>query len=309
MRFNVAELQYLEHNWKGKTIKELAQCLKRTEASVRNRLWRSRWVLSRRWAIEEIEKLAQLYLNEGKINLAAFARSVGRDKANVCRKAKQLGLRTTYHRVKTFEQRTPAMQARIRASQQTPEELHKKMSFLAQERIKRYGHPRGFRELRICPTCGRFFDVEHNSPQKYCGVECSYKRPRTVNMYSRGRGGKREDLGNIYFRSRYEANYARYLNFLMANGCEIVKWEYEPDTFWFNKIKRGVRSYTPDFKVFLNNGQVEYHEVKGWDYSKGITARKRMVKYCPHIKLVLVGEEFFKAVKSQGFHRLIPTWE
>lgn len=129
-----------------------------------------------------------------------------------------------------------------------------------------------------------------------------------MNMYSRCKGGKREDLGNIYFRSSYEANYARYLNFLITNN-EILKWEYEPDTFCFNKIKRGVRSYTPDFKVFLNNRQVEYHEVKGWDYPKGVTARKRMVKYYPSEKLVLVGEEFFKAVKSQGFHRLIPNWE
>ncbi len=129
-----------------------------------------------------------------------------------------------------------------------------------------------------------------------------------MNMYSRGKGGKRGDLGDVYFRSRYEANYARYLNFLISNS-EIVKWEYESDTFWFHKIKRGVRSYTPDFKVYLNDGQVEYHEVKGWDYPRGMTARKRMGKYYSHVKLVLVGEEFFKAVRAQGFHRLIRNWE
>ena len=130
-----------------------------------------------------------------------------------------------------------------------------------------------------------------------------------MNMYSRGKGGKRKDLGDVYFRSSYEANYARYLNFLIDNGEDIAKWEYEPSTFEFKSIKRGVRFYTPDFKITFKDGRTEYHEVKGWDYPSGVTARKRMVKYYPHIKLVLVGEEFFKTIRAQGFHRLIANWE
>ena len=309
MRFNASELQYLERNWKQKSIGDLAQHLKRSRASVRNRLWRSRWVLFREWTEKEIEKLVELYSSDGRIELAAFAKSINRNKANVCRKARQLGLKTTYHRIKTFEERSPMVQARILRQRRTPEAVHEARSFKARERIKRYGHPRGFRELRICPTCGRFFDVEHSNPKRYCNRECSYKRPRSVNMYSRGKGGKRKDLGNVYFRSRYEANYARYLNFLMVKGNDIARWEYEPDTFEFSKIKRGIRFYTPDFKVTFKSGHIEYHEVKGWDYPRGVTARKRMAKYYPHIKLVLVGEEFFKAVRIQGFHRLIDNWE
>ena len=46
-------------------------------------------------------------------------------------------------------------------------------------------------------------------------------------------GGQR-----IYARSRWEANYARYLEWLRANGS-IAKWEHEPETFWFEGIKRG----------------------------------------------------------------------
>ena len=130
------------------------------------------------------------------------------------------------------------------------------------------------------------------------------------STYSRGIGGMREDLG-IYVRSSYEANYARYLNYLIAHHADhpIIRWEYETDRFEFTKIKKGTRFYTPDFKVLFSDGHVEYHEVKGWDYPKGKTARKRMAKYYPEIKLVLVGSDFFKSLKASGFHKLIPNWE
>ena len=143
------------------------------------------------------------------------------------------------------------------------------------------------------------------------GNDCAFIRGivRPQNTFTRGKGGKRFDLNNQYFRSRYEANYARYLNFLIANNGGIVRWEYEADTFWFEKIKRGVRSYTPDFKVYLTEGGVEYHEVKGWDYAKGITARKRMALYHPLVKLILVDEGFFKALTRQGIDKLIEGWE
>jgi len=126
---------------------------------------------------------------------------------------------------------------------------------------------------------------------------------------NRSKGGKREDLGGIYFRSKWESNYARYLNFLIANGEPINKWEFEVETFEFKKIKRGTRFYTPDFKITFNDGQFEFHEVKGWDYPKGRTARKRFLKYYPQHKLVLIDKDFFKGIKQQGMDKLIPNWE
>ena len=132
---------------------------------------------------------------------------------------------------------------------------------------------------------------------------------RGQNTYTRGKGGKRPDLNNQYFRSRYEANYARYLNFVIVNKGGVEKWEFEVETFYFKDIKRGVRSYTPDFKVYLMGGGIEYHEVKGWDYPRGKTARKRMAKYYPLIKLILIDEDFFKALRRQGVEKLIDGWE
>ncbi len=120
--------------------------------------------------------------------------------------------------------------------------------------------------------------------------------------------GRRRDLGDRYFRSRWEANYARYLNFLISHS-HIASWEYEPDTFEFKGIKRGTRFYTPDFKVFDVDGSFEYHEVKGWDYPKGKTARKRFMKYYPQYKLILIDAEWFKAAKRQGLDKLVDNWE
>jgi hypothetical protein len=127
--------------------------------------------------------------------------------------------------------------------------------------------------------------------------------------FSHVKNGRRADLGNIYLRSRWEANYCRWLNFLIRYEDEIIKWEYEKQTFYFDKIKRGTTSYTPDFKVYFKDGHIEYHEVKGWDYPRGVTARKRMAKYFPEIKLLVFDESFFKDIKRKHIDKVIPNWE
>ena len=174
-------------------------------------------------------------------------------------------------------------------------------------------HPRGAFKgghiLRICPRCNRFFDVTAKSTQRFCGPRCGHMHlPFQGNMgYSKG--GKRADLGGQYFRSRWEANYARFLNWLRDTTGEVVSWEFEAEIFEFTKIKKGVRFYTPDFKIQMANGTVEYHEVKGWRYPKGETALKRMAKYYPKIKIVVIDEEWFKAVNRQGLPAMIEGWE
>ena len=121
----------------------------------------------------------------------------------------------------------------------------------------------------------------------------------TENNYSRCKRGYYDINGiDMYFRSLWEANYALYLDFLIKNG-DIKKWEYEVDTFWFEKIRRGVRSYTPDFKIFKKNDEIEYHEVKGWMDPKSKTKIKRMAKYYNSIKLVVVDEKCYRDIKNK----------
>lgn len=132
------------------------------------------------------------------------------------------------------------------------------------------------------------------------------KRPRT--RVNRSRAGYRPDLGDIYFRSGWEANYARYLNYLKKQKL-IYKWEFEPDTFYFNEIKRGVRSYLPDFKIWETAGSHPYYvELKGYMDSKSRTKIRRMAKYYPHLRLDVVRATQYNEIKSK-MSSIIPNWE
>ena len=124
--------------------------------------------------------------------------------------------------------------------------------------------------------------------------------------HSRGNGGTRKDLG-LYVRSSWEANYARYLNFLVGTG-DILEWKYEPKTFEFVGIKRGCRFYTPDFFIRWKNGKEEYHEVKGYMDQRSATKLKRMALYFPDVVVVLIDKKRYYGI-AKSVSGLIPMWE
>lgn len=109
-----------------------------------------------------------------------------------------------------------------------------------------------------------------------------------------------------YYKSKWEAKYARYLQWLLELG-DITSWEYEPETFWFDKIKRGVCSYLPDFRVKKNDGSVVYYEVKGFLSPKSITKIKRMARYHPTVNVVLVQKPWFEK-NAPTLKKIIPSW-
>jgi len=133
----------------------------------------------------------------------------------------------------------------------------------------------------------------------------TYVMPRNNSSWKAGW----RTIGGIkkYYRSRWEANYARYLEWLKQKG-EIADWKHEPTTFWFENIKRGVRSYLPDFLVTENNGKQVYHEVKGWMDPKSKTKLKRMAKYYPDIPILLIDKSAYTALKKV-LAGLISDWE
>lgn len=114
-------------------------------------------------------------------------------------------------------------------------------------------------------------------------------------------GGKRN-----FYRSRWEYRYALYLEFMKTHG-HIADWEHEPETFWFDGIRRGTNNYKPDFRVRFNSGKIEYFEVKGYMDKKSQTKIKRMAKYHPDVVLRIVGKEWFKAY-SGILKRAIKAW-
>lgn len=126
--------------------------------------------------------------------------------------------------------------------------------------------------------------------------------------YSRAKSGYRPGLGDNYFRSSWEANYARFLN-LMIRMKIVEKWEFEPETFWFLDIKRGTRSYLPDFRVkYANEAAPVYVEVKGYFDAKSKTKIKRFRKYYPQHRLELVDAKAYRKIEQQ-FGRSITGWE
>lgn len=120
-------------------------------------------------------------------------------------------------------------------------------------------------------------------------------------------GGKRTDLDGLYVRSTWEANVARVLVMLQERGL-VEKWEYEPDEFEFESIKRGTRFYKPDFKVWFPEMDPVYWEVKGYLDPVSKTKLKRMARYYPDVEVVLIDKVRYAKIEKL-FRPFIPEWE
>lgn len=169
------------------------------------------------------------------------------------------------------------------------------------------GRPR----TSVCARARKLGLTRQDRPHSAESVMKGMRSEARFNGTKNGRGssthgGRREDLG-IYVRSTWEANYARYLKWLVSRG-DITCWEYEPEPFAFPKIKRGTRFYIPDFRVTNPDGSVEYHEVKGYMTPRAATALKRMARYYPMVKIVLIDGPAYKEIRAK-LGRLIPNWE
>jgi Protein of unknown function (DUF1064) len=101
------------------------------------------------------------------------------------------------------------------------------------------------------------------------------------------------DDRRIFFRSEWEYKFAKYLQKLKESES-IAEWEHEPKTFWFEEIKRGTRSYLPDFRVTNLDGTHYWVEVKGYMDAKSRTKIRRFRKYYPEEQLYVLGEDWFK---------------
>lgn len=239
-------------------------------------------------------------------DLSALAASLGKGKANVSRLARRLGLTnkaresSDAHAFRSKEgmrgiwQRKP--HPRGMAGKKHTAEIKESMS--AKHRIT-WATAKAFNTSHMAP------EVRQQRSLRMAIIAAS--RPAS-NNYSRTKGGTRADIGPIHFRSSWEANYARYLNLLLKMKV-IEAWEYEPETFWFLKIMRGVRSYRPDFLVqYKGEAKPVYVEVKGWMDPKSKTKIARFRKYYPQHKLEVVDQKQYNAISAK-WRSAIPLWE
>lgn len=117
-------------------------------------------------------------------------------------------------------------------------------------------------------------------------------KKKTLRTYNFNAGWKKIGHKEIYFRSQWEMRYAQFLQWQLENKL-IKDWQYEPKTFWFEQIKRGVRSYKPDFYVVANDDTHFWVEVKGYMDKKSKTKISRFRRYYPEEILQVVGKEWF----------------
>ena len=179
-----------------------------------------------------------------------------------------------------------------------------------------------------CPTCEETF-LPNNCKltQKYCSRRCAglsrvdfvkaigeeYRQTpvsqetrnkhskiaseRMANRtYTKGVGGTRDDLGR-YFRSRWEANVARILEY------EGIPYEYETQTFLLLKEDGTEVRYRPDFKL-----HDRWIEVKGWWDPRSKLIKQLMAEQYPSIQIEYIDEPPYKELKDYYGTR-INFWE
>ncbi len=259
---------------------------------------------NRPWSGEENAVLLKDYHRAANAcELDGLAAKMGRTKQFICRKAKDVGL--------TNPNRSKAA-----------------LSVSMSERFKDWNannpHPRGMlgknhsadARSRIANGQKSRWDnmttVERDAhwQKQISGRIAAGDRPPQINQDSKKTW--KSDWRNVgpqrcYFRSSWEANYARYLQWLVERG-QIKSWEHEPYTFWFDGIRRGVCSYKPDFRVVENNGVIVWHEVKGWMDDRSRVTLKRMSKYFPDETIILIDGKAYKSIQRKIGYTL-PGWE
>jgi len=269
-----------------------------------------------KWAPQEIETLKQYYMETpyNVFNLQELSKSMGRSEDALTLKAGKLGITNSHRKASIMSKQNESASQRVWS--RTPE-ARQKRSLVSRHFLKNNPHPRGFtghkhsesaKAVLRSKIMRRWQDpLDPFNSRAYR----QYLSDRFTGVhkggYSRSAGKRRPDLDSRYFRSKWEANVARYLTYLLQLK-EIKAWEYEPDTFYFEAIKRGTRSYTPDFKIFENSGRIYYLEVKGWMDDRSKVKLSRMRKYYPNIEIDLMDETRYRNLAKQ-LKPLIPNWE
>ena len=102
---------------------------------------------------------------------------------------------------------------------------------------------------------------------------------------------KKVVVDGVKFDSKHEAEYYLYLKRLKEEdkikdfGLQH-KFELQPSFKKYGKTHRAI-TYTVDFAIYHNNGDVEYVDVKGMETQQGIM-RKKMFDYLFDEKLTWV---------------------
>lgn len=123
-------------------------------------------------------------------------------------------------------------------------------------------------------------------------LEKMQSRRKSLLYENVGAGWRIVGEQRVFFRSRWEGNYARFLQQQKERG-EILEWEHEAEKFHFN-LPCGKRFYLPDFRVTKKDGTIVYCEVKGFLDWRSQRKLKWLKRFYPEVKLFVAGAKWFK---------------
>jgi hypothetical protein len=312
------QIQYLRENYSHKNIEGICEFLGRSKRAVIGKASELRLCPKNKWKDWEVNAVREAYVRAGidPVDMVALCALLGRDRTTITGKASELGLTSTTRRKKVGG---AVDKRKFKGDAQA---LSRYLSEKTLERYAEGRHPRGMLGKKHTAETRRI--IGEKSQAKWSAMSERERQEQLDKAYAtrksngfappkapargswaagwRDVGGRR-----IYMRSRWEANYAHYLQWLLDRG-EIASWEYEPKTFWFEAIKRGVRSYKPDFLVRENNGHCAWHEVKGWMDARSKTTLRRMTKYYPEETVKVIDAKAYRAIRKFALG-LVPGWE
>lgn len=269
------------------------------------------------WSEDELETLRAAYNGleySEDLDMDGLAKRLGRTCTAISLKASRLKLTDKARKGVRIRKDAPRYE--------TQAERNAAVGRATKKRIAEKGHPKGMSGKHHTPEVkahlsekGRAYWIGLPEDQRVAHAEKVLRAKIAkygVANPEKSRGGWKAGWREVgdqrnYYRSRWEANYARYLEWLRSNG-EIAAWKHEPETFWFDGIKRGVRSYLPDFRVWENDGSSKLHEVKGWMDARSKTTLRRMAKYHPSETIIVIREKQYNEI-ARKVGPMIHDWE
>lgn len=242
-------------------------------------------------------KLIETYKSYRDVgNLKELANIMCRTVPFLARKAKSLGLTDRDNRIsmKPF-----AIQISINTKKFIQDKGHPK-GMLGKKHTEELKKEMSLRSKALWDDPNSIFNSNKFKQKQSDHMALMQASGRLNNNYSRTKNGSVKIDERVYFyRSSWEVNIASFLQFQKENNL-IKEWEYEPDVFWFEKIKRGVRSYKPDFKITKVDGAQYYIEVKGWMDDKSKTKLRRMKLYFPNVIIDLIDVKRYNIIKNNA---------
>lgn len=160
---------------------------------------------------------------------------------------------------------------------------------------------------RTCEICSKKTLQKQSCKSRFCSKDCTAlaQSRGLVATHVNGRSGYRSDLGDLYFKSSFEADYCRFLRWTNQ------PFEYESKTFTIT-VNGKQRYYTPD--VYLCERDV-YLELKGvpkgnskFSQLLNSNAQAREAVTGANIEVVYMND-FYKMLRECGLYAQIPNLE